>query len=198
MRYNIIAIEREYASGGRELGEKVAGRLGIPCYGEKILEMAAEKMGKSVRELRDTEETITGSFLYGMYLMASAWTGTANGLTDAQNLSIVESDIIRQLAHSPCVFVGRCAAGVLRKEDRVLRVFAHADAEIRVKRAVQVYGDDPSQAPARLRKLDKHRAAYFKATAGVDWTDPEIYHLMLNSGLLEMDTMVEMLVGAAT
>lgn len=197
MRYSVIAIEREYGSGGREVGERIAQKLGVPCYGEKILELAAEKMGKSTQELRDIEETMTGSFLYGVYLMANMWTGVSNGLTEAQRLAIAESDIIRQMAYSPCVLVGRSAAGVLRKQENVLRVFIHGDEETRLKRSVEVYGVDSERAPILLKRLDKRRAAYFKANTGVDWKEPEVYHLMLNSGLLDMDTMVAMLGCAA-
>lgn len=197
MRYSVIAIEREYASGGREIGERIARELGVPCYGERILELAAEKMGKSVQELRDIEETMTGSFLYGMYMMANMWKGVTNGLTDAQMLAMTESDIIRQLSFSPCVLVGRSATGVLRKQGNVLRVFVHADEETRLKRSVEIYGDDPGQAAVYLKKMDRRRAAYFKANAGMEWKQPEAYHLMVNSGLLEVDTIVSMLKSAA-
>lgn len=130
-------------------------------------------------------------------MMANMWTGATNGLTEAQKLAITESDIIRQLAFSPCVLVGRSAAGILRKQNNVLRVFIQADEKTRMKRSVETYGDDPAQAAMRLKTLDKRRAAYFKANAGVDWKQPEVYHLMLNSGLLDMDTIVAVLECAA-
>ena len=63
MSYTVIAIEREYASGGSEIGEKLAEKLGIPCYGQEILEMAAEQLNMSPEELRDSEENMTGSFI---------------------------------------------------------------------------------------------------------------------------------------
>lgn len=64
MSNRIITIEREYASGGREVGELVAKQLGIPFYNREILEMASERCGVSVDYLASAEEAAPKSFVY--------------------------------------------------------------------------------------------------------------------------------------
>ncbi len=193
MRYKVIAIEREYASGGREIGEKLAQKLGVRCYGQEILERAAAETGFSQEDMATIEESMTGSLLFSLHMLASVTAGKGVDLTRAQALALAETNIIRDLANTPCVIVGRCAAGVLRNQENALRVFVHADDGARVERATQVYGVEPKQADAALRRFDRRRSNYFKTVAGTEWKDGDIYHLMLNSGKLGIDPSVEIL-----
>lgn len=197
MSYSVIAIEREYASGGSEIGRKLGDKLGIPCYGEEILTRAADKIGLSVRELRDLEETMTGSFLYGIHMLSRLSGGENNTLTKAQRLSIAEAEVIREMAYSPCVIVGRCAPAILKEEEYVLKAFVHTDWEMRKQRAIERYHHEPEQAETMLRRFDRKRSNYFKANAGRDWKDEKNYHLMLDGGKLGIDAVVDILYGAA-
>ena len=71
MSHRIITIEREYASGGREIGEMIAERLGIPCYNREILQMASERCNVSMEYLETAEEAAPKSFLYTLMLTSS-------------------------------------------------------------------------------------------------------------------------------
>jgi len=193
MRYSVIAIEREYASGGREIGEKLAKRLGLPCHGQDILEKAAVKTGLPLDELNELEESITGSLLYSLSIFADMASGRGMDLTRAQKLALAESDIIRDLSLKPCIIIGRGAAGLLKDKDNILKVFVHAGFDVRVKRAVEIYGIDPKQADSILRRYDKRRITYFKAATNVEWRDADIYHMLLNSGKLGIDPAVDIL-----
>lgn len=193
MRYNVIAIEREFASGGLEIGEKLAEKLGIPCYGQEIFEKAVAKIGLPSHELNDLEESVTGSLLYSLNVLADVASGRNMDLTRAQKLALVESDIIRELSLNPCVIIGRSSAGLLKDKDTTLKVFIHADSDVRIKRAVEIYGIDPKQAESILRRYDKRRTNYFKATTNVEWKDAGTYHMFLNSGKLGIDSVVDIL-----
>ena len=72
MSHRIITIEREYASGGREIGEMIAERLGISCYNREILQMASERCNVSMEYLETAEEAAPKSFLYTLMLTFSA------------------------------------------------------------------------------------------------------------------------------
>lgn len=184
-RFKIITIEREYASGGREIGKRVAEQLEISCYGEEILEMAAERSGTTAENLRSLEETATNSLLYSLYMMSHATTGAPTMLSSADRLSIMEGEIIRELANQErCVIVGRCAGCVLEERDDVLRVFIRSDLETRKRRAVQVYGDPEQQVESILKKFDKRRANYYAANSDRRWNDISGYHVVLDSGEL--------------
>ncbi len=82
MKYNIVTIEREYASGGREIGYRTAEKLGIPYYGKEILEMAAKKKGVSPEYLEELEETPTNSFFYSVYMLSKNLIGDTPSLPE--------------------------------------------------------------------------------------------------------------------
>lgn len=193
MRYKVIAIEREYASGGREIGERLAKMLDVPCYGEEILERAAAKTGIAREELSRLEESMNGSLLFSLNMLAGMTSGRGVDLTRAQTLALAETEIIRELAVNRCVLIGRSAAGLLRENEHTLRVFIHADPQNRLERAVRFYHCDPRTAESVLRRCDRRRANYFKTTTGVEWRDPALYHLWINSGRIGIDSAAELL-----
>lgn len=198
MRYQVITIEREYASGGNEIGERLAERLGIPCYGREILERAAAKLHLPPDQLADAEENITGSLLYSLAVFSSVPLGKERDfLSFEQKLAFTEAEVIRDVSSGPCVVVGRGAAALLKDKTSAFSVFVHADYNTRVDRAIRVYGIEPKKAESVLHRCDKRRANYFKATTGVEWKDHNIYHLFLNSGKLGIEQAVELLYAAA-
>lgn len=198
MRYNVIAIEREYASGGNEIGEKLAEKLGIPCYGQEILEQAAAKLNLPPQRLLEIEESITGSFLYSLIVFAHISSGQSTDIAPLdQKLAFVEADIINNLSLSPCVIVGRGASVLLKDKVKSLKVFIHADLKTRLERANAVYGIDKKQAESVLRRCDKRRGNYFKVTTNEEWKSMDVYHMFLNSGKLGIEQTVDILYEAA-
>lgn len=197
-KYRIITIEREYASGGQEIGSRVARELSIPCYGEKILEMAAKENNTTVEHLRDLEETATNSLIYSLYMMSHAITNTATELSTADSLAIAESEIIKKLAEKErCVIIGRCSGVALGERDDVLRVYIHSDMDTRIRRSINVYGVPAEDADMVIRRSDKRRANYYNANSRLRWNDPKGYHMVLNSGALGIDACVSLIVEAA-
>ena len=198
MKYNIIAIEREYASGGREIGDLVAKKLGVQCYGRKILEIAAEHYNTSPERLEHLEETATTSFLYSVYLMSQEPTGIINTIPREDTLNIVENKIILEMASKgPAVFIGHCASYVLKNRADLLSVFIHQETNKRFKRAIEQYEIEEQKAEATLRKHDKRRANYYSANTGEKWNDIKNYHLVLDSGRLGIEECAEIIVRLA-
>ena len=194
MSYTVIAIEREYASGGSEIGEKLAEKLGIPCYGQEILEMAAEQLNMSPEELRDSEENMTGSFLYSMAMLSKIASGSEpDYISIEQKLIFVEADIIRKVSINPCIIVGRGAAALFKDKAKVLKVFIHSDYNARTDRTINVYGTDPNQADSVLHRCDKRRSHFFKVATNEGWKDQNLYHLFLNSGKLGIEQTINIL-----
>lgn len=197
MKYDVITIEREYASGGREIGQKLADRLQIPCYGRDILKMAAQRIGVEPESVEHMDESAPNSLLFSLYAMSSAAPFDATTLSPESALHQTESEIIRELAEKePCVMIGRCAGGVLKDHPRVLRVFIHADREFRARRATEVYGQKKRPVDPILRKYDKRRANYYNFYSTQKWDSRSEYHLMLDSSQLGIDTCVDILYAA--
>ena len=193
MKYHIITIEREYASAGREIAEKLANNLAIAQYSTEILHMAAQQLGTSVEHLEHLEETATSSLLYSLYMLSGATANIHSG-TPTEKLHVVEADIIRRLAkQGPAVIVGRCASHILRERSDVLRVFIRANMEQRAERARQVYGVDAAQLLQKLKQIDKRRENFYNASTGKKWRDSANYDLVLDSGTLGVQRCVEIL-----
>lgn len=202
MRYNIIAIEREYASGGHEIGCDVAEKLRIPCYGIEILEMVSKKYGVSMDSLYELEENTTNSLLYSIGLLSrSASADYIKGLAGLSNtdaLYIAEMNIIRELAvKEPCILIGHCAGVALSERDDVLRLFIYADRDIRKSRAIENYGLQEKEVDSVLRKIDRRRANYYNAHSNSKWNEREGYHIMLNSGKLGINICSDIIRNAA-
>ena len=156
MKYHIITIEREYASGGSEIGTRVGLQLDIPCYGKEVLERAAEKMNTVPERLVQLEETTSNSLLYSLGMANRMALGERDGLSEEGALYVTEESVIREMAlQGPCVIVGRCAGWILRDREDVLRVFIHADKEFRKKRARTCYGIEEAKVDNILKRFDR-------------------------------------------
>ena len=186
----IITISREFGSGGRTIGKKVAAKLGIPCYDSELIEKLAQESGFTKDYIKEAGEYTPGGFL------ASAFSNRAFGPTNEDILWEMQCRIITELAEKEsCVIVGRCADCVLQDKADCLKVFIHADMAFRAKRIVEVYGEREQSPEQRLRDKDKRRAAYHRFYTNMKWGYAENYHLTLDSGALGIDRCVDIISG---
>lgn len=197
MAKSIITISREFGSGGRTIGRKVAETLGIPFYDRELIEMSAEQGGFAADFVQNTEQKVKSKFFHSLafgYMNSGLGSGAAS-LSD--RLFAVTSDIIRKLAaEGPCVIVGRCADYVLSERQDVLDVFIYSDLAHKVRRAVTEYGLDPDKAEAEVKKTDKYRANHYDYYTDRTWGAKENYHLMIDSGELGIDAAANLIVAA--
>jgi len=196
--YRVLAIERQYGSSGLAVGEGVAKKLGIRCYGREILELTAKKLNVNVENIEHMEENGHKSLLYDLALLAqSSFTG--NGLQADRQVFLEESNIIQEIAmKEKCVIVGRCAAGILHERKDCLRVFVYADLPYRIKTATQKYGVASDMALGVLKQNDKRRAAFYKNNTEHIWDNWSGYDLCLNSGTLGIEKCIDMIVNIMT
>lgn len=191
MKYHIIAIEREYATGGNEIGERTAERLGIPCYGQEVLLRAAKQMNTVPERLLHLEETTSNSLLYSLSMAARVAIGERDGLSEEGALYVTEERVIRDMAlQGPCVIVGRCAGWILREREDVLRVFIHGCPDYRRKRAIEVYGVEEKYVDQVLKRFDRRRSNFYRANTGMNWADRRGYHLVLDSSAIGIEGCV--------
>ena len=187
MKYKYIVIEREYGSGGTEIGRQLSKMTGIPCYGAEILEAVSKKMNIPVSEIEQYEESVTNSLLYSLYAFGKMNGNSDDFLSNEDRVFVEQQRLIKEYAsQGPAVFVGRCAAAAL-EQDKVLAVFIHADKEFRRKRAVSEYGISEDSAAAVMSSFDKKRKSYYSANTRKKWTDRSNYQLILDSGRLGIE-----------
>ncbi len=188
MKHKIIAISRQFGSGGRTVGKELAAKLGIPCYDQELISMLAEKSGFSQSHVAElNEETTRSSILPGRAERVER--SLQHALWQKQR------DVILELAEKEsCVIVGRCADYILRGREDVLRVYIHADKNKRAERIVNVYGEREDSPLKRISDKDKRRISYYESFTTNKWGDADNYHIALDSGELGIDTCVELLV----
>ena len=122
----IITISRQYGSGGRIVGKKLAEALGIPFYDNELITMAAEKTGLSVECFKDAEKTSVGNLFFSLTSLTPSIDSV--GLPLNEKIFLVQSQVIKEVAEEgPCVIVGRSANYVLSENPNCINIFLHAD-----------------------------------------------------------------------
>ena len=188
MSNKIITISREFGSGGRTIGRKLAEKLGIPCYDAEIVQKIAEESGYAEDYIKEESEYTSGGWLSTVFSDRTA------GMTNQDKLWSIQSKVIIELAQKgPCVIVGRCADYILRDKAELLTVFIHASLEKRAERIVKEYGETDETPEQRLKDKDKRRATYHRFYTDMKWGQAQNYHVCLDSGELGIDKCVELL-----
>ena len=200
MLQSVITIARQYGSGGRTIGKKLAESLNIPFYDKELIAMAAKKSGLSQEVFEKADEKATSSLLYslvmGTYNFGSHFS-TVSDMPINDRLFTIQSDIIQHAAlEGPCVIVGRCADYVLREHPNCFHVFIRAEHDDRVKRIVEEYGDPAAKADDLLQKKDKQRANYYNFYSNKKWADMNNYDLVVNSSLFGIDGSIDVIKAA--
>lgn len=188
MKNRVITISREFGSGGRTIGKKVAEKLGIPCYDAEIIQEMVKETGFAPDYVKEAGEYAPGSFL------SAAFSNRMLAPTNEDILWEHQYKVITKLAEKgPCVIVGRCADYILQDKADCLKVFIHMDMKSRAERIVKVYGEREQSPQERLRDKDKRRAAYYRFYTNLKWGHAQNYHLCLDSGKLGIETCAEIL-----
>ncbi|EET58411.1 hypothetical protein BRYFOR_09640 [Marvinbryantia formatexigens DSM 14469] len=188
----IITIGRQYGSGGREIGEKLAKRLDYAYYDTMILEKTAKESGISRELIMRYDEQLRDKWMAG--LASGSGTGSADHLPLALRVVLAQFEVIRKIGQSgSAVIVGRCADYVLRERKDVLSVFIHADRERRADRVSARNQISLEEAKKRIKNTDKHRAAYYNCYTEKIWGSAESYHLCIDSGRFGIDGAVDYL-----
>jgi len=194
VKYNYIAIEREYGSGGTKIARKLADECGIPCYGREILEMVSEEQGITVDEIDRYEESVTNSFLYSLYVIGKVQKSDPDMMAKEGHIFAAEQKVIRELAtQGPAVFLGHCASEALSRRQGVLRVFIHSDSKDKARRVIEDYRIPRDKIESTMHRFDKKRANYYYANTTKKWDDFKNYDLILNSGTMGIDGCVALL-----
>lgn len=199
MAYKIITINREFESKGSEIAQEVAKRLKIAYVDKFLITEAAKKGGFRETRVEASDEMLASRFEYSQAEAAHYYTASSSPLPTSAQIAQVQFDLIREIADQcPAVIVGRCANYVLRERTDVLDIFIHAGRDYRVRQTMEKLGLSESAAVRLLRRTDKARKAYYKNYTGMDWNDPDSYHMVLNSDKLEDEMCIRIICDAYT
>lgn len=194
----IITIARQYGSGGREIGEKVAEKLGIPLYDRELITEAANKGNLDESKTQLADESAANSLLYTL-AMGSNVLGTTMHFGYKMPLNdklfLLQSEVIKECASkSSGVFIGRCADYVLRDEANLFRIFVYGDLDHRQARVAKRHPElKSSQIIDVINKTDKRRSSYYNFYTGNKWGKYDNYDMAVNSSTLGIEGAAELI-----
>lgn len=178
---NIITITREFGSGGREVGKRLADILELPYYDKEILTKIAEESGLSHDYVQKHSSKITRS--YPISVGRTFIAPPAASLSD--QIFTAQAKIIKELAHDgPCIIVGRCGDFFLR-DMNPLSINIHASIEARLQRCFEKGKDDLHLSEKEMRhkilSVDKARKKYYEYYTGQKWHASENYSVSIST-----------------
>ncbi len=188
----VITIEREWGSGGHEIGEMLAEKLGFAFYDTELIEQAAARAGLPSAVVKNREERIKG-LLYTLYNQANAFTldqSAEDAIFDAQ------TRIIREIAEKEnCVIVGRLAAYILRDRPNCFPIFLAAKDDFRLEN-LSLQNSDREEMLEMLHREDALRAAFCRHFTGKSWGSARHYALCLDSAYFGLDGTLALILQA--
>lgn len=202
----IITISRQYGAGGSQAAQRVAAALGWRVVDNELVEEVAARAGLPTADVAEREERVP-SFAERLARTLAAATpelfaarvpgGTVPKLQETDLVRITETVVAEVAAKGRAVLVGRAAPAVLAQERDSLHVQLVAPRPYRIQAATDRLGVDPQRAAEVVDETDSMRARYLRQYYRRDWYDPVNYHMVLNTGLLGLEAVTDLIVGEA-
>lgn len=189
MKPSVITISRQYGSGGRNIGEHLSQKLGIPIYEKTLFDEASKDSGIHRNHFERAEANKGRYFSETFYS-----TVTPFNMPLDDRIFLAQAKTIRELAaRGSCIIVGRGGNRILQDRNDVLNIFCYAQKEMRLNRITQVYGVPAELAEKRLKEVDKQRASYLNFYTNQTFGKAENYHLCIDSGAIGIENAVKII-----
>ncbi len=194
----IITIGRQFGSGGREIGEKVAEYFKIKCYDKELLTRAAKESGFCEEMIQNHDERPTNSFLYNLVMDTYSFGYNTSSFVDmpiSHKVFLAQFDTIKKIAdEGPCVIVGRCADYALADMPNCLHIFIYGEEDCKTKRVMEKYSLSEAKAKDMCVKKDKQRQSYYNYYSSKKWGRADSYDLCINSSVLGVEGTVKLII----
>lgn len=191
-RQIVVTIGRSFGSNGREVGRRLAEKLGIKFYDRNLIEMAAKESGLDWKVVGNADEKLIGGFLK-----------FAPGLDFIQEnpndkIYRAQEEVVRSIVKSEesCVIVGRGADYILRNRPEVLKIFIYAPLNTRIETVMQRYNFSKEEAEKVVRHMDKTRKNYYEYFSDNNWDQKEGKDLLIDSSEFGVDGTVSLIKAA--
>lgn len=177
MKHFVITVGCEFGSGGPEIGKMLAKSLGIEYYDRDLVDKVVEKIGV---EKHLVEEADNKNFVpYG--IETSLGTRYANL---SNKVIYTQFDVIRKMAKTSCVIIGRCSDYILKGQENVVNVFIYAPTEVRIKTIMEKMNLSERHAAEVIRDYDNALHRRYKYITGTYRGDRHNRHLLVDSSIL--------------
>ena len=188
MKQLIITIGREFGSGGLEIAEKIAAKLGLPVIDKEYFTNALkqDRILEKDQVLFDESSPLT---MPSISMIGSDWFDK-QGRIDYAEFNQIKKEAE---AGKSFVVVGRCAEYVLKDHPARVSFFILGEQETKVKRIAQIYGMTEQKAQTACKNMDKSRKAYHNFYSNIKWGDSRAYDLCINSSRVGIDNAVKII-----
>lgn len=194
----VITIGRQFGSGGREIGEKLAEYFKVKCYDKELLSRAAKESGYCEEMIQNHDERPTNSFLYNLVMDTYSFGYNASSFVDmpiSHKVFLAQFDAIKKIAdEGGCVIVGRCADYALSEYENCVHLFIYGDEQTKVKRIMNKYELTEEKAREMMTKKDRQRQSYYNYYSSKKWGRADSYDLCINSSVLGIDGTVNLII----
>lgn len=192
----VITIARGFGSGGKRIASQIANDLGIHCYENRILTLAAQMSGIDESVMAEVNEKVRGkNFFQSLIVGLPHRSGpkVEGEFKSDEHIFELQKEIIENLASTEsCVIVGKCADWILKDKPNVISVYIEAPRSYCRKTIMDRMQVSAAVADRSIDMTDKYRAEYYKHyTGGNYWTNPVNYDITLNSERVGFDNCVK-------
>ena len=186
----IITISREFGSGGREIGKRLAEDMKIAYYDREIIAKIAEETGMSEEYIDNISEKGIYPYAFQFAKSFSMYSSLQSNQTD---ILVIQQKILKEIAKKgDCVIVGR-GANVILKEFEPMNLFIYADMQSKVSRCKMKRNDEnlsDKEIESKIMQVDKNRRNYHKVISNLEWGVKENYNLCINTSNLDLKCII--------
>lgn len=194
----IITIGREFGSGGKYIGERLAEELNMKLYDEELIQRVSKERNIDINLLNENDEKHKKSFWYTLAMASMSMYDSVNSLTelpDDDKYFIEQSKIIEEIAdEGNAIIIGRCSNVILKDRKNVVNIFIYSsDEKFKINRKMEFAGLDEKKAIKMMHKKDKERATYYNYYTNQKWGAKESYDLLIDSSKLGIEDTVKII-----
>lgn len=190
----IITISREFGSGGREIGKRLADELEMDYYDREIITQIAKETGFSEEYIQNVSEKGISPYPFQFAKSFALYSSMQSTQTE---ILVAEQRVIKEIAQKGnCIIVGRGSNSIL-KEYKPMNIFVYADMESKINRCRKKAKEEEKltdkEIENKILQIDKNRKKYNNMISNLEWGDKKNYHLCINTSGIEIKTIISSL-----
>src|SRR4051812_38298986 len=197
----LVTLSSSYAAGGSQIGPRLAERLRVPFLDRAITSEVADRLAVDVAEAQTHHDHVGGLLsrvVRRLAPMGAAFGAAPEGpLEEEAYVQATEATVRAHADAGAAVILGRSGALILQDHPHALHVRLDGPKERRVEQAIRLLGVDRATAERQLADTDRAREAYAQHFYRADVRDPRLYHLMIDTTVIGLDTALALIVLAA-
>ena len=193
----VITINRQFGSGGHEVGDLLAKRLGVKIIDKEVAQAIAQKFEMTQEEFDKIDyrkpswwEEFT--MFYSPFAAMGSQRTTVDKAVTSRQMYLEQTALLKKLAEEEsCIVIGRCAFHIFKDHPHCVRIFVHGSEERRLKHAMEYFKVDEEEARRMMEDTDKKRYDYIKKYTGTSGFDLRNYDFCFNAVVLSIEEMAD-------